>query len=143
MLDSMVVPARDNTSPIIRMAAQRLKEIETIVQREANEAGAEIEHIRVLEREFNFGKPKEFGRKLNERLFINPFIRFCERDEDGKFTGMFISDTNYGQYYKDASNERDFLIKKWDIKTSKKELLWDEETPQTYQSLIYIDGKRV
>ena len=143
MLDSMVVPARDNTSPIIRMATQRLKEIETIVQREANEAGAEIEHIRVLEREFNFGKPKELGRKLNERLFINPFIRFCERDEDGKFTGMFISDTNYGQYYKDASNERDFLIKKWDIKTSKKELLWDEETPQTYQSVIYIDGKRV
>lgn len=143
MLDSMVMPARDNTSPIVRMAAQRLKEIETIVQREANEAGAEIERIRVLEREFNFEKPNEFGRKLNERLFINPFIRFCERDEDGKFTGMFVSDTKYGQYYKDASNERDFLIKKWDIKTSKKELLWDEETPRTYKSVIYIDGKRV
>lgn len=121
VLDRFIVPARDNTSPIIRIAAQRLKEIETIVLEEAGKAGAEIEAVRA--------ESRTFGSRMS---FMNPLNRYCERDDEGKFTSNLISDVNIGLYRKDFKAIKSKLIKKWGIELSNNQMLWDEPVKRSY-----------
>lgn len=103
-VQSKIMAARTSLSPVVRMVHQRLEEIQKQIEDESNLASAILEKIRTDNR--------TFGSRVN---LFNPLTKYCERDSDGKFTGNFVSETNYGQYMSDLRKERQFLFEKYGI----------------------------
>lgn len=129
VFDKYIFAARTSTSPIVRMAHQKLAEIETTCLAEAGQHGALIEEIR------------SESRKLSSRGFFNPMNRYAERTKDGKFTGNFVSDVNLGQYEQDFYNIKQKLIKKHHIKTLPSgEKIWDDGDNTSYAYNYKLNG---
>lgn len=129
VFDKVIFSPRTSQSPVVRMVHQKLAEIETLCLQEAGEMGALLEDIR------------KANRSRASRGFFNPMNEYAERDETGKFTGNFISDTNYGQYDADYEETKQFLKQKHGIKTLPNgAYIWEDGTDYEYDMQYEIDG---
>jgi len=124
VLSKYISPARDNTSPLVRLINQKLEEVEQNVAAEVEEFASTLEALRVENRS-----------SKNKFSLVNTLNKYCERDEDGLFTGNFVSPVNYGQYMNDLREERQFLIKKHKLALSDKQsILWDDNTEDQWKA---------
>lgn len=122
-IEKFITPARTAKSPVIRLVLQKMEEIEQNARAEAEPILAELEQIRIDER--------SLGSRLNP---LNVLNKYCERDDEGRFTGYFKSDIKRGVYYKQYKEERDFLIDKYGIiKEADGSINWDK-----YEEDVYI-----
>lgn len=96
-VEKFITPVRAVNSPIIRLAHNRLSEMNDIVHKESLKLVNDLDMIRAKQRgEWGWGRfdPREFNKQFMETL------------EDGTLSANLLSDINYGQY------EHDFKVEK-------------------------------
>lgn len=105
-----ILSAKDSSSPLISMLVQKMEEIDQEVQSKSDEIGEKMMEL------FDKTKGNIFKQMFNWKNILN---NFCERDDEGKFTGFFKNPIKIGLYLKHREQVRQRLIKKHGIHTNK------------------------